>query len=155
MILDRVDRLPDGRHIVVDYKTGKVSPSAWFGERPDEPQLPLYATLLQADLAGVVFAQLRPGEMGYRGVVAEAELVPDARLPSALEGYAGTGDWQTLLNQWSQTIHRLAREFRDSHTAVDPRDAPQTCRHCALIGLCRITEADGALFLDEAQAGDG
>jgi len=154
VILDRVDRLPDGRHIVVDYKTGRVSPSAWFGERPDDPQLPLYATLLRPDLAGVVFAQLRPGEMGYQGVVAEAELVPEARLPEKLQGRSGTGDWHELLDQWSETIHRLARAFRDSHTAVDPKACPKTCRHCALTGLCRITEADGTLFLDEAEATD-
>lgn len=155
VVIDRVDRLPDGRRIVVDYKTGKVSPSAWFGERPDDPQLPLYATVLSQDLAGVVFAQLRPGEMGYQGVVAEADLVPDAKLPEKVQGHSGTDDWHELLAQWSATIHRLARAFRDSQTAVDPKAYPKTCRYCALTGLCRITEADGALFLYEAEAADG
>jgi len=103
----------------------------------------------------VVFAQLRPGEMGYQGVVAEADLVPDAKLPEKVQGHSGTDDWHELLAQWSATIHRLARAFRDSQTAVDPKAYPKTCRYCALTGLCRITEADGALFLYEAEAADG
>ena len=40
--LDRVDATGDGRRIVIDYKTGKASPGAMVGARPDEPQLPLY-----------------------------------------------------------------------------------------------------------------
>src|SRR5262249_13757765 len=40
---DRIDKLPDDSHLLIDYKTGEVSASAWKGERPDEPQLPLYA----------------------------------------------------------------------------------------------------------------
>jgi len=153
VILDRVDRLPDGRHIVVDYKTGKVTFSGWFGERPDDPQLPLYATLLRTDLAGLVFAQLRPGEMSYQGVVAEAELVAGARTPEEVQKHSGTGEWHELLAQWSETIHRLAGAFRDSHTDVDPKSYPQTCRYCALTGLCRINEVDGRLYLDEANDG--
>ena len=40
---DRVDRLDDGQLFLVDYKTGQCNPKDWFGERPDEPQLPVYA----------------------------------------------------------------------------------------------------------------
>jgi RecB family exonuclease len=41
--LDRVDRLPDGRTIIIDYKTGgDAGVRSWLGPRPDELQLPLY-----------------------------------------------------------------------------------------------------------------
>ncbi len=153
--IDRLDRLPDGRRIVIDYKTGAVSPSAWFGERPDDPQLPLYATLLREELAGVVFAQLRPGEMGFQGVVAEADLVPDARPPEKLSRYLEDGTWPALLAHWSQTVQRLARAFRDSDTRVDPKRYPDTCRYCELTALCRVTDVDGRVFLlDEETASD-
>jgi hypothetical protein len=28
---------------VIDYKTGEAKVAAWLGDRPDEPQLPMYA----------------------------------------------------------------------------------------------------------------
>src|SRR5262249_21799142 len=42
---DRVDRRSTGGHAVLHYKTGAGNPTSkrWQGERPDEPQLPLYA----------------------------------------------------------------------------------------------------------------
>ena len=39
---DRVDELPDGRQIILDYKTGQLKSNGWNSERPEEPQLPLY-----------------------------------------------------------------------------------------------------------------
>jgi probable DNA repair protein len=59
--IDRIDRLPDGREIIIDYKTGRTAVSAWETERPDEPQLPLYSTIHERPLAGVLFGQLRTG----------------------------------------------------------------------------------------------
>ena len=41
--LDRIDRLNDGSLLVIDYKTGDVSPKSWDLPRPDDVQLPLYA----------------------------------------------------------------------------------------------------------------
>ncbi|MBF0098146.1 MAG: PD-(D/E)XK nuclease family protein, partial [Magnetococcales bacterium] len=40
--LDRVDRLSDGSLVVLDYKTGLCRVESWLGERPLDPQLPLY-----------------------------------------------------------------------------------------------------------------
>ncbi|MBI2509725.1 MAG: PD-(D/E)XK nuclease family protein, partial [Betaproteobacteria bacterium] len=57
--IDRMDRLADGSHALVDYKTGKASVSAWLGERPDDPQLPLYAINAQENIAAVVFAKVK------------------------------------------------------------------------------------------------
>ena len=44
--VDRLDRLPGGGYAIIDYKTGAVSPAQWEGDRPDAPQLPLYAATL-------------------------------------------------------------------------------------------------------------
>ena len=66
--LDRIDRLSDDAQLVIDYKSGDVSPSAWELPRPDDVQLPLYAGFaLDADerLGGLVFAKVRAGEMRF------------------------------------------------------------------------------------------
>ena len=39
--VDRVDQIGNN-HVLIDYKTNDVETSKWFGERPLEPQLPLY-----------------------------------------------------------------------------------------------------------------
>ena len=69
--MDRVDETPGG-DLLVDYKTGKVDTNAWLSDRPDEPQLPLYAVASDAErLGGVAFAQLRVGkDMGWKGFTA-------------------------------------------------------------------------------------
>lgn len=41
--LDRIDRLNDNSLLVIDYKSGEVSPKSWDPPRPDDVQLPLYA----------------------------------------------------------------------------------------------------------------
>ncbi len=41
--LDRIDRLIDNSLLVIDYKSGQVSPKSWDLPRPDDVQLPLYA----------------------------------------------------------------------------------------------------------------
>ena len=53
-----MDRLADGARVLIDYKTG-VATADWRGERPDNPQLPIYA-LLQPASAGR--RRLWPGE---------------------------------------------------------------------------------------------
>src|SRR6185295_19057846 len=44
--IDRMDRFLEGEmrgtHAIIDYKTGRATRSGWLGDRPDEPQLPLY-----------------------------------------------------------------------------------------------------------------
>ena len=46
------------------YKTGARDPSVdtMRGERPDEPQLPLYLVASQPDATAVVFAQVKNGK---------------------------------------------------------------------------------------------
>ena len=54
---DRIDELEDGRRSVIDYKTRAPSKTNWLGDRPQEPQLPLYS-LLDSTISGIAFAEL-------------------------------------------------------------------------------------------------
>ena len=68
--LDRIDRLNDGSLLVIDYKSGDVSPKSWDLPRPDDVQLPLYAGFAlereEEILGGLVFAKVRAGESSVR-----------------------------------------------------------------------------------------
>jgi probable DNA repair protein len=141
--LDRVDRLDDGSLAVIDYKSGlQARPAAWMGERPELPQLPLYARAVGAENVGAVaFGVVRRGATGYLGYTRDAErfraLTPfDARK----QAFAEYGEWPALLAEWSRRLDVLALEFArgEASLAPDPRKA---CRYCHLHGMCRIGQA--------------
>jgi ATP-dependent helicase/nuclease subunit B len=147
--IDRVDELADGRKVVIDYKTGAVSPSQWFGDRPEEPQLPLYSMVENTSMAegedtaisAVLYGQLKAADMKFSGVVAAEGLIPNlppTRNPQLKEI---TEQWPQVLVDWQQTINQLAQDFRCGKADVDPKK-PGTCAtsYCELSGLCRIDE---------------
>ncbi len=105
--IDRVDELADGRKVVIDYKTGAVSPSQWFGERPEEPQLPLYSMVegKETAVSAVLYGQLKAADMKFSGVVEQEGLIPGlppARNPQLKEV---TELWPQVLTDWQLTIN--------------------------------------------------
>jgi ATP-dependent helicase/nuclease subunit B len=141
---DRVDRLDGGRLLLVDYKTGQCNPKDWFGDRPDEPQLPVYALAMDdrgdGQVAGLAFGVLRPGERGFRGLGDAAELAPGVNevASSRLHGTRDAPDWTAHKALWRQRLSALARAYLDGDARVDPKAPGATCRYCGLQPLCRI-----------------
>lgn len=150
--IDRVDQLDDGARVVIDYKTGQTSIKSWEGERPDEPQLPLYAVHLQRDqpVAGALFAQLRAGALGFNGLAQRAGIAPKVKP-------AGENDaaWHTQLSSWQATLTNLAEAFRAGDARVDPKEYPHTCQYCGLQALCRVHERHPEVVEDDAGGGRG
>ena len=66
--IDRVDRLEDGRACLIDYKSGAADVD-WRGDRPDNPQLPIYALLLPQALVAVAYGRINASECSFRGRV--------------------------------------------------------------------------------------
>lgn len=137
--IDRVDELTDGRRVIIDYKTGSVSAAKWFGERPDEPQLPLYSMAVDGEIAALCFAQIRAGEFVFKGVSAEDDLLPKVKAYSALPQAGDYESWQQLLQHWRQVMEKLASEYRRGRADVCPKTA-HSCDYCELGPLCRINE---------------
>jgi ATP-dependent helicase/nuclease subunit B len=139
--LDRIDRLNDNTLLVIDYKTGEVTPKAWDLPRPDDVQLPLYAGFAlhpgSEPLGGLAFAQLRPGKICFAGRVgnAQATLLPSLKSSAALVRDSFQAE---MLINWRDLIAQLARDFLAGRAEVDPRDYPKTCERCGLQTLCRI-----------------
>lgn len=143
---DRIDRLGDGQLFLVDYKTGPCNPKDWFGERPDEPQLPVYALAMDdigdGRVAALAFAMLRPGELGYRGLAQVEALAPGVNSVGAskLRGVREAADWEAHKLLWRQRLSELARAYLQGDARVDPKIPGDTCRYCGLQVLCRIHE---------------
>ena len=118
--LDRVDVLEDGRHVIIDYKSGEVSVNKWAGARPDEPQLPLYAVTHRQPVAALTFARLKRGDkFGFEGLAAVAGLLPDTPEFTS-DQRAGKAVGRTANTGW-QGSSRLARPVALlAHRAGEP-----------------------------------
>ena len=131
---DRIDELPDGRDIILDYKTGPVKTAAWDGDRPDEPQLPLYCATNDRPIAAAAFVQIRTGELGLLGIAAPGVALPDLTRMK----FAGKPEFSEVIAQWRAALEKLAADFRAGRADVDPK--PDACKFCGERALCRIRE---------------
>ncbi len=138
--LDRTDQLSDGSLLVIDYKTGNVSPRDWDLPRPDDVQLPLYAGFAcSTQPGGLVFAKLRAGQFEFAGRTADATgtLLGNLGRNTGLVRKPLTPD---QLADWRDYIEQLACDFLAGRASPDPRDYPKTCDACGLHAICRILE---------------
>ncbi len=130
----RVDRIDETEHgdVILDYKTGRAHPSAWLSDRPEEPQLPLYAVLADRDrLAGVAFAQVRAGEeLSLQGIQTESGIL--------LKPYRNPLPLERQREEWHRVLEALAEEFHRGDVRVNPNNYPNTCEYCAERILCRL-----------------
>ena len=153
--LDRIDQLNDGSLLVVDYKTGDVKPKVWETPRPEDVQLPLYGGFgleSGSELGGLVFARIRAGDLSFAGQVGDP-----AR---TLGGVKNLGTLSRSrfeaehLIEWRKEILRLAGDYMDGRSDVDPRDPKATCDRCGLQTLCRIQEQAIVVVEEEEQPED-
>ncbi len=138
--VDRIDVLPDDSWVIIDYKTSEPSPTSWFGERPDEPQLPLYAVTEKRNVSGLIFAQVKSGKVAYKGIVKEAEVFPG--MTAFIDSRYGKDydSWEALTAHWQQILDQLAEQYQQGIASVDPKNPNTTCAFCDLTALCRINE---------------
>lgn len=140
--LDRRDHLKEtGSHIVIDYKTGRTDIGKWFGDRPEEPQVPLYVLTDQEEIRAAAFAQINQHETAFKGICAEGELQGDLIGVEDLAKWQAPTAWMPLLAQWRSSLEGLAQAFLKGDARVDPKSAQAACTLCDLHNLCRIREA--------------
>jgi len=136
--VDRIDQTPDGKTILIDYKTGLIlNLKKWFGERIEDPQLPLYSMEVNAD--AIAFANIRKGNSRYRGLSRDEDLIP--RVSSNItKEQPELETWDDLKNFWKAGLKQLANEFLMGNLSVTPLHDSDTCKYCDQLTLCRKTE---------------
>ena len=130
--IDRMDLLADGARVLIDYKTGAAGPD-WRGERPDNPQLPIYALLHPQALVAVAYAKVNAAEPGFVSESERREIFSPRSRISELEGMP---NFAALVDLWSRRMHRIAEEFVAGRAEVAP--TLYACKSCDLQGLCRV-----------------
>lgn len=116
--LDRMDRLPDGRVVILDYKTGSAAArpeSDWSRARPVNLQLPFYAAVLaadaaDADVAALVLAQIHARQIAVQGLADDDLGMAGVKQAADSKFFEGRS-WPELLRDWRSAIEALADEY--------------------------------------------
>jgi hypothetical protein len=111
-----------------------------LGDRPDEPQLPLYVVGAERDAAAVAFAQVKAGEMKFSALARDGDLLPDTKAFAESRYRDRHGSWQEMVAAWRADLARIAAGFVAGEAMVDPKRYPDTCRYCDVKPFCRIYE---------------
>lgn len=168
--IDRVDRLDDGRLLVIDYKSGSaVDTRNWAEARLTEPQLPLYATwgdlgdlgavpdldALPATahpaaprtdpVAGALFAKVTLKKSAWAGLVAHDALNPGGA--TVLDSARGRKRYpEADFPGWAEVLAHWRERLRECAAEIRCGEAAvrvpdeQGLRHCRLLALLRLDE---------------
>ena len=141
VVPDRADLLPDGSIVLIDYKTGDPRISQWQGARPEQPQLPLYATLLGDRVCAVAFAAVAAQQANFIGLGRDSSLLPGLKPAEKFcaDGGKQAGlSWEAVRHGWADALTALAAAHLAGDAAVNPKST-DSCRYCHLGTLCRVS----------------
>ena len=145
LVVDRIDRLDDGRQVILDYKTGRaIDIHNWASDRLSEPQLPIYAALVaETPVSAVVFAKVRLDKPAFSGVADERDLLPGVQglgdEKQKIFPHQRFPDWEGLVAHWRERLHAVAREVGEGRAGVVFADAGDL-QYCEVLPLLRLPE---------------
>lgn len=138
--IDRIDKLSDGSHLLIDYKTGKNNPlKYWFGEKLEEPQLPLYCVSGDSTIDGIAFAEINPDGLSLKGI-SKKNIDINTIKPIQETNYSEGRSWQEQREQWKRDLEKLGHDFVQGKAEVDPKSEIETCNYCQLQAFCRVAD---------------
>ncbi len=130
--IDRLDRSLQDIPIktVIDYKTSLPTTQPWAEDRPEAPQLLLYA-LLDKQIHTILFMQLKTGHMTLSGFSA------DRMSEQGITSVKPPKTWSDHHAYWEQQLTHLAHEIKTGYCAPQPKRT-SLCQQCSFHGLCRL-----------------
>ena len=131
--IDRIDKLPDGRALIVDYKYSAAQRVAARMGKEALLQGGLYALAVERELG------LKPAGVFYYGLKKDLTVVGWSDPPGAF-GIASDPLTREWIDGAVARAHRAADEIRGGRIAPDPVDL-ELCRLCDYRDVCRY---DGA-----------
>ena len=138
--IDRIDEIDAHRLMVIDYKTGTASINSWHDERPGDPQLLLYALLLDdGRVEALAKAGLKRDEMKYAGLSGQPTGISGIKALPGVEDADPQTIWADQKIRWHQRLEHLAAEFLQGDAQVLPTSSA-SCQYCHLHDVCRIGE---------------
>ena len=147
LAVDRVDKLEDGRLLVMDYKTGnRIDFKNWAQANITEPQLPIYAAFLMGDaeVAAVCFAKVVADKAGFAGIAASEDVIKGPLVLNDSKGRklfdeAKFPDWPALIAHWKTSIIATAQSIKAGDAAVRFENEKQLA-YCEVLPLLRLAE---------------
>ena len=126
---DRIDRLPDGSVVIIDYKTGRGRNLLTRDGDPLDPQVPVYAAAMPAGtrIGALALMNVNATEVSLRSAGVADETSPMAE-----------DDWQELLARWTRDVETEIDSFAKGDVSVNL--SLHTKRPWQLNVLCRAQE---------------
>lgn len=132
--VDRIDLIYDenghATQMVIDYKTKLPQKKPWLDDRPEEPQLLLYA-LLDKEIKTLSLVELNKGQITCSGLSEnDLDIKGIKKIPKEK-------NWQDYQKQWQEVLNNLAQEFIAGICTPTPK-REEICSNCWVRGICRI-----------------
>ena len=152
-MIDRIDRMKDGRIEIIDYKSGRVDIKKWLGKRPEEAQMPAYVLSCQSEnVSSVSYSVIKTGSISRHGVkFDDNDLFQHVFFE---ENELGTKDKtkyillkenlidinKSLVEQWQKNLENITKKIISGAMPVSPKKEIDSCRYCDYGDFCRIDE---------------
>jgi ATP-dependent helicase/nuclease subunit B len=127
----RVDRIDEvaGKKWIIDYKSSLPGQKPWYEQRPEEPQLLMYA-LLDDSISALLFLQIKTAAIACHGLSEEKiELAGVTMLKKEF-------NWESQKHYWRENLIHLADEFSNGYCEPKP-NREEICQRCEFGDLCR------------------
>ena len=137
MRIDRIDNI-DGKHLIIDYKTGKNSVNSLLTAPLREPQLALYLLANQQEnlmIDGVAYFNISAKDISISGVTND-ELLKQIKISEKLNGNQGRS-WHELIAYWEQQLRLEADSIAQCRFPNLWRNKSAKAYHDALLPITK------------------